>query len=225
MYGKIIIETDLKVLTGMHIGGSSAFSPIGSVDSPVIVDTRSGRPIIPGSSLKGKMRTLLARSFSGDITKMPNPNEDPREMARLFGTSKDPIIRGRLQFSDAFISNELEMKAVGFTEVKFENTIDRFTAVANPRQIERVISGVKFAVRIVYDYTNEDELIEDMENIAKGMRLLQLDYLGGHGTRGSGRVSFCNIAIKGHDNCIDKAQNDTLNKLFKEVEEYELLSI
>ena len=71
MYGKILIRCDLEVRTGMHIGGSSSFSAIGAVDSPVIRDPLTGRPIVPGSSLKGKLRTLLARSFAGDIEKMP----------------------------------------------------------------------------------------------------------------------------------------------------------
>lgn len=63
MYGKILIQCDLIVRTGMHIGASGAFSAIGAVDSPVVRDTLTGNPIVPGSSLKGKLRTLLARSF------------------------------------------------------------------------------------------------------------------------------------------------------------------
>lgn len=62
MYGKILIQFQLKVLTGMHIGGSDAFSAIGAVDKPVIRDPLTNEPILPGSSLKGKMRTLLARA-------------------------------------------------------------------------------------------------------------------------------------------------------------------
>ena len=62
MYGKILIRCDLEVRTGMHIGGSSAFSAIGAVDSPVVRDPYTGYPIVPGSSLKGKLRTLLASS-------------------------------------------------------------------------------------------------------------------------------------------------------------------
>lgn len=67
MYGKILIRCDLEVRTGMHIGGSSAFSAIGAVDSPVVRDPYTGYPIVPGSSLKGKLRTLLARSTYQDI--------------------------------------------------------------------------------------------------------------------------------------------------------------
>ena len=67
MYAKIKIFGDLYVKTGMHIGGSSAFAAIGAVDSPVIRDTRSSLPMIPGSSLKGKMRSLLAKEFNGQV--------------------------------------------------------------------------------------------------------------------------------------------------------------
>ena len=73
MYGKIVIRSDLVVKTGMHIGGSGAFSAIGAVDSPVIRDAMTGRPIVPGSSIKGKLRSLLARSYAEDITKLPKP--------------------------------------------------------------------------------------------------------------------------------------------------------
>jgi len=225
VYGKLLIKAQLKVLTGMHIGTSNEFSAIGAVDSPVITDTRTGRPILPGSSLKGKMRTLLARSIVKNIEKLPEPNKEDIKIRRLFGSSGDPIIRGRLQFSDAFVSNADEFKTIGLTEIKFENTISRDKAIANPRQIERVISGVKFDVNIVYDLTNSDELDDDIMNIAKAMRLLQLDYLGGHGTRGSGRVSFENIDLIAVESDLDSGRLDRLKGFFKEVESYELLSV
>lgn len=76
MYGKILIRCDLEVRTGMHIGGSSAFSAIGAVDSPVVRDPYTGYPIVPGSSLKGKLRTLLARSTCQDIENMPAFDKD-----------------------------------------------------------------------------------------------------------------------------------------------------
>lgn len=64
MFAKLEITGTLEVLTGMHIGGSSAFAAIGAVDSPVIRDTLSDMPMIPGSSLKGKLRTLLAQQYN-----------------------------------------------------------------------------------------------------------------------------------------------------------------
>ena len=223
MGGKIKIDAVLEVVTGMHIGGSSEYSPIGAVDKPVISDPRTGQPIIPGSSLKGKMRTLLVRSIDGD-TKKPH-NEDPAEVLRLFGASA-PIIRSRLQFADAFVVNADAFKNVGLTEVKFENSINRGTGVANPRQIERVVRGVKFAVCIVYDAPDDaSEITEDMQNLAKAMKLLQMDYLGGHGTRGSGRVSFSDISLSSPDESVAMVVIEGLTEDFTAVEQYELLSL
>ena len=72
MYTKIQITGTIEVLTGMHIGGSSAFAAIGAVDSPVIKDVLSGCPMIPGSSLKGKMRTLLAKEYNESVADKPD---------------------------------------------------------------------------------------------------------------------------------------------------------
>ena len=141
MYAKVKISGNLEVKTGMHIGGSSAFSAIGAVDSPVIRDVLSNLPMIPGTSLKGKMRTLLAKSYNRDIKVSPD-DDDPR-LTRLFGSAKKGSVHSaRLIVGDMFMSNEAELRSMGLqtmTEVKFENTINRATAVSNPRQIERAI--------------------------------------------------------------------------------------
>ncbi|WP_347106128.1 type III-A CRISPR-associated RAMP protein Csm3, partial [Ligilactobacillus salivarius] len=81
-------------------------------------------------------------------------------------------------------------------EIKFENTIDRFTAVAKPRQIERVIRGSKFNFEIIYDVGNEKEVEEDIQLVKTGFKLLENDYLGGSGSRGYGKVKFENLSIK-----------------------------
>ena len=152
MYGKLVIRCKLTVLTGMHIGGPSTFSAIGSVDSVVIRDSIKGEPMIPGSSLKGKMRTLLAQSINNHYLTQ-EVKDDPTELKRLFGSAgdkKENPKAARLQFSDAFLTNAEMLKARGgMTEVKFENTIKRLTAEANPRQIERVVRGAEFLVTLV----------------------------------------------------------------------------
>lgn len=221
MYGKILIHCKLIVCTGMHIGDSSAFSAIGAVDSQVVRDPLTGLPIVPGSSLKGKLRTLLARSISGDIQHMPKHDDDDERVKRLFGSSS-PVRAARLQFSDCFVSNAAEMRRVGITEVKAENGINRADSVANPRFIERVSRGTAFDVNIVYEIADEAQITEDLALLAKGMKLLQLDYLGGHGTRGSGRVSLQDFSITPFEANLD-AQG--LKALFQEVEEYELLPV
>lgn len=223
MYGKILIRCDLIVRTGMHIGGSSAFSAIGAVDSPVVRDPYTGLPIVPGSSLKGKLRTLLARSLCQDIEDMPDFSADDARILRMFG-SAEPVRRSRLQFADAFLTNAeaLSNKGVRVTEVKTENTISRANSVANPRQIERVIAGAVFGVSIVYDVTDPAQVEEDLALLAKGMKLLQMDYLGGHGSRGSGRVSLKNFTLENYGAPVEL---DSLKALFDEVDSYELFSV
>lgn len=223
-YGKIKITADINVLTGLHIGASNIFSAIGTVDSPVIRDPISNEPIIPGSSIKGKMRTIMARMIEQEYI-LPTPDNDKEEIKRLFGTGGKEALRGRLQFSDAYLKNAQEIKAVGLTEIKFENTINRKTAMANPRQIERVIKGSVFKFVLIYDLGKLEEVEEDFKNLSLVLKTLQLDYLGGHGSRGYGKISFTNFSVFPMENCIN---NDTLTKIqaiLKEVEEDELCRI
>ena len=194
--GKLDLRALLRVDTGLHIGASSDFAPIGAVDSPFLRDPLTKQPIIPGSSLKGKLRTLLARSFAEGY--FLNKIEDDREeICRLFGSAAKGSAGGRparLQFYDIRMTEESfvrfdEMELDTYIgEIKWENAIDRLTAGANPRQIERVPAGTEFAFRLVYNIENEEELPEDMKILAAGLELLQMDYLGGHGSRGYGRV-------------------------------------
>ena len=221
MTGKILIKCDLVVRTGLHIGGSSSFSAIGTVDSPVIRDPFTGLPIVPGSSLKGKLRTLLARRSCVNGETLPDFSADGEVLLRMFGSS-EPVRFARLQFADAFLLNYDQLKGVGVTEVKTENAISRANSVANPRQIERVIAGAKFGVSIVYDVTDPAQVEEDLSLLAKGMKLLQMDYLGGHGSRGSGRVSLKNFALEGYGAQADLSR---LKSLFDEVDSYELFSV
>lgn len=216
-YGKIKIEGTIKVLTGMHIGSSSAFAAIGATDSPIIKDPLTSKPLIPGSSLKGKMRSLLAKVYNQTIAK--NPNEDSGRIRRLFGDSDDLKV-GRLIFRDTILSNEDELFDKGvrtLTEVKFENTIDRFTAMANPRQIERAIAGSEFDFNLIYDASQSEEAEEDFETIITGLKLLELDYLGGNGSRGYGRIEFVNLKAEQVVGELDEGLINTLNDQLKQL--------
>lgn len=229
MYGKIVIKYKLTVLTGMHIGGSSAFSAIGAVDSPVIRDALTGEPMLPGSSLKGKMRSLLAKAIKNDYITQ-ECKDDPEELKRLFGTAgnsrrKENPRGARLQFADAFLKNaDMLKKRGGMTEVKFENTISRITSEAMPRQIERVVRGAEFGIKMVYNMEEKDEIEADFENIAKALKLLSMDYLGGHGSRGYGKVSFSNFELDVKEGKCPVSL-DTLLTMLKGVEEYGIFAL
>jgi CRISPR-associated protein Csm3 len=197
---KIRINTKLNLVTGLHIGGNTDSVEIGGLDNPVIkLASKEGQPYIPGSSLKGKMRCLLEQiAGSAEIG-------GDKEVNNLFGITdkkdKGKTVRegtpSKLIVRDATLTKEsveflqkcddLDMP---FTENKWENTIDRVTATANPRQMERVPAGVSFDVEFViniWDDDNEDDL---KELLRKGMNALENDYLGGSGSRGSGQISF-----------------------------------
>lgn len=210
MFGKIKISGSIKVETGLHIGGSSAFSAIGAVDLPVIRDVWDNKPMIPGSSLKGKMRTLLAKQYVEVWGLTKEHNEDDDKVRRLFGSTSDkenPKI-SRLLFGDCFLSNaeELDELGIGTTEVKFENTISRKTAVAKPRQIERAVRGTKYQLNLIYNVETDklEEIKEDFKTLAEGFKLLEYDYLGGHGSRGYGQVK---IEIDGAEFVVENWRN------------------
>lgn len=224
MYSKIKITGEIEVLTGMHIGGFAEFSAIGAVDSPVIKDALTHQPIIPGSTLKGKLRTMLARKYNENIFK--NHNDDHIFVRRLFGSTKkgkdNRALPSRLLFSDSVIAPEsrkdiLSNGAMSVTEIKFENTINRVTGVANPRQIERVIRGAVFPLEIIYEVINEKEIIDDFKHLAESLSMLQNDYIGGHGSRGYGRIKFNNLALNLIFGGLDKETESKCLEYLKDV--------
>jgi CRISPR-associated protein Csm3 len=199
------IDGKIEVLTGLHIGGGDDVMKIGGIDNPVIKNTK-GKPYIPGSSIKGKMRSLLEWRYGlvglGDgkpfgstlVDRVPENNKKAAiTLIKLFGDSvqKNDGSYGitRLSVSDCKLSDE--SNSLILTEAKYENVIDRRTGTAsNPRQTERVADGVKFnfSFRIkVLEGDNEKEFISMIE---EGIELLENDYLGGSGSRGYGRVKF-----------------------------------
>lgn len=228
--GKIIIEGKIEILTGLHIGTSGDFSAIGAVDSIVIRDTVTNKPMIPGSSLKGKMRYLLARTKYNTSTELEDIKKEHKSIKRLFGASNPEIVLSRLQFQDILLSDESKEKLTGvdfdlpYTEIKYENTIDRATGVANPRQQERVPAGSEFNLKLVYSIENLDEFAEDTENILLMFELLEDDYLGGHGTRGYGRIKFKDLSSKlktyTDENKEELEKNEEIKKFEKELKNF-----
>lgn len=195
----------VKVITGLHIGGSAETMEIGGLDNPIIRNPANNEPYIPGSSLKGKMRSLAEwglgyLSDTGDTYK----SEDPEcPITRVFGTMAGNVEIGptRLVVRDCFLTEQWR-KAFNngeeITEIKHENSINRITARANPRPLERVVPNVTFDLDIVYkvlDTEDGGELDEKNfeEVVLKSLAMLEEDYLGGSGSRGCGRIKFENL--------------------------------
>ena len=228
--GRLIITGILELKTGLHISTSGSFSSIGAVDTEVVRDIFTNRPMIPGSSLKGKMRFLLERAKNDKITNEINVKNINNKIKRLYGSNDRKITLSRLQFFDIILSDYSIEKFKGvefdlpYTEIKYENTINRGTGKATPRQLERVPAGSEFSFKLVYNIENIEELEEDINNILKSFELLEDDYLGGHGTRGYGRVKFNEMQskLKVYDfenNLLDKLNeiNDKFNEKLKNI--------
>jgi len=203
------IEGEIECITGLHIGTGGGSVEIGGIDDPVVRNPLTDLPYIPGSSLKGKMRSLLEKEKqltfnrptpSGKITLYRHECDDYEQakdcpVCRLFGstgaTSDNKNYPAKLIVRDSGLTDEDSIKREGMivTEAKMENIIDRVTSAATPRTIERVPAGVKFNLNLVYQ-VNDNYQKEDLENILLCLRLIEKDGLGGNISRGSGQVKF-----------------------------------
>ena len=194
---KIIVTGKITLKTGLHIGGTNTALGIGGPDSLVMRNPITNVPYIPGSSLKGKMRSLIELRDATIGTDNRATNDPKTAAGALFGTigkRDEDNHPSRLIVRDAEMdmtnANMLKDTDLPYTESKTEVTIDRITAKANPRTIERVPAGVSFNVNMViniFDGEDENKLIKTLKD---AMTLLEDDYLGGNGSRGYGQVEF-----------------------------------
>lgn len=216
-----MIEGKIELLSGLHIGGGDMEMHIGGTDNPVIKNPVTNEPYIPGSSIKGKMRSMMEwhagvighskgkpLSFK-DISGLQGAaQEDGKNILRLFGGApeSDPdaslieeIGTGRLSFWDCSLNpqwiEEMDARNLLLTEVKMENSIDRIKGVAeNPRNTERVPAGSIFDFRLTLKQLEGDQLLDE---ILKGLHLLELTGLGGSGSRGYGKIAFRELTLDG----------------------------
>lgn len=231
LLGRVIITGRIRALTGLHIGGSPGALAIGNVDMPVIRDAVTGRPYIPGSSLKGKMRSLAEKvtgapqnkSIGKDVAmhvaggdKRDYRNEDEYRRAGLEQYQRywvNPLfgVPGEVGFAvpapNRLIVRDIALdegsaKALldartdlPYTEVKWEAAIDRVTSAATPRQMERVPAGAVFApMELVFSlYLSDDTNL--LDHLFTALQLVEDDYLGGQGSRGSGKVCFEKLKV------------------------------
>jgi CRISPR-associated protein Csm3 len=211
----ITIKSSLKLLTGLHIGAGDGMMQIGGVDNQVIRHPVTKEPYIPGSSLKGKIRSLLEWR-SGAVKEEPlgwqhlsQPGVLP--ILKLFGGSGDAqqmkpediakVGPSRLSFWDCFLQKEwlqrMREDNQPWTEVKSENRINRISGTAqDPRQTERVPAGAIFDFRLSFKYLEQEDA-NLLPTVLAGLKLLELDSLGGSGSRGYGKVKFEKLVIDG----------------------------
>lgn len=216
------IEGQIELLSGLHIGSGNTEMHIGGTDNPVIKNPANNQPYIPGSSLKGKMRSLMEwragvvaqtngspLSFK-DIPKLDaDTRKDGETILRLFGgapegaNADDTLVEAigptRLSFWDCNLDpdwvKEMNDKNQLLTEVKMENMIDRIKGVAqHPRNTERVPAGARFDFKLSLRVHDDEQLLD---SILIGLRLLELTGIGGSGSRGYGKLRFTNLSQDG----------------------------
>jgi CRISPR-associated protein Csm3 len=252
LLGKLRLTSNLRIVTGLHIGAGGENLDIGGLDKSVMRDPLTKHPYLPGSSIKGKMRSILERFLNKPVnraggsgtfryesddlesgystTDIEFQGASTCEVSRVFGSTgtncwlPESIVRSqgletvgkdektfkgvkylkskgrnspaRLIVRDCHLtvdsSEKLKSIDTGLymTEWKFENGMDRITAAANPRQLERVPAGAVFEFELVYTVENPEQAVKDLQNLAIALAILEDDALGGHGSRGYGKVAF-----------------------------------
>lgn len=210
----------LRCLSGLHIGTGRDTVEIGGMDLPVVKNPLTAEPLIPGSSLKGKLRSLLEWHF-GKLEPSGRPwgwgdagryaDDDP--ILCVFGGIATDWQGGptRLLVRDASLdpdwARSVTDRGLPLTEEKTEVTIDRIRGKAldgGLHNTERVPASALFRFEMNYrvfsvggDGGKADE--GRFDTVLLGLRLLELDALGGCGSRGYGRVKFEDLTLDGQD--------------------------
>ena len=219
-----LIEGCIELVTGLHIGAGNEEMQIGGTDNPVVKNPVNRRPYIPGSSLKGKMRSLMEWE-AGTVEdskgkpigfRIANKIEDERKHVRaghileLFGGApegraddNDGYVRSigpsRLAFWDCPLNEDWARRMidqnVSLTEIKMENTIDRIRGAAgNLRSNERVPAGARFDFRLTMRVHDDEDRFPE---VLRGLRLIELTGIGGSGSRGYGKIRFLDLTRDG----------------------------
>jgi len=199
-------QAALVAKSGLRIGGSQEEMEIGGIDNPIIRDPVSKLPYIPGSSLKGKLRSLLERK-TGKISAEGQPcgcGQPDCLVCKVFGPHRNTrhglgptriIVRDApLSEASKKVLEEQVQKGERYAEAKKENWIDRKTGAAGQgglRTQERLPAGARFDLEIslrIFDEDGDGKKLIDFVKI--GLNLLQSDTLGGSGSRGYGWVTI-----------------------------------
>ena len=206
------IHGRIRLRSGLHIGAGKDNVEIGGLDQPIIKNPLTNEPYIPGSSLRGKMRSMLETSLfqANPGTRAAVQEGKPCNCGRkdcpactIFGAycNSDSeagisrlLVRDAMltaEYSELFRTGELPM------EVKNENTINRLKGTAdNPRPLERVPAGVCFSLDLalrVYE-GDGDELLG---YVLSGLKLMEMDAIGGGGSRGNGQIAIEDLTVDG----------------------------
>ncbi|MGH9658121.1 MAG: type III-A CRISPR-associated RAMP protein Csm3 [Bryobacteraceae bacterium] len=160
LIGKLILEADLHCETGLHVGAGKGSLEIGGSDNPVIKDA-FGRPYVPGSSLRGRLRSLLEHSDGlttpselvylskrkGQEVRIHQSNRPDDEICLLFGRNSGRMERVAGETLDATRATparlavyDAPLVAESITAQMQENLDGELTEVKSENAIDRVTS-------------------------------------------------------------------------------------
>ena len=191
----------LRVMeSGLRVGGSRDNIGIGETDLPIIRHPITRLPYVPGSSIKGKLRSLLELRSCPDVQQNGNPCACGQCLVcRLFGPHNSQKVTAptRLLFRDSQPTEKTRgiwAEAGVNSDVKTEVLIDRKKNLASghigPRTVERIPADSEFEFYFSLRLFEGDQAPEFGQFLADGFDLLHKDYLGGFGSRGYGHVRF-----------------------------------
>lgn len=204
----VYFQGTIQCVTGLSIRGASGDLAIGGADSEVIKNPLTGEPYLPGSSLKGKMRSQLERKYGSRDRFGKDDFHNPCGCGRrdcpictVFGAHMNTrsecgpvrILVRDSEFTDDFRQQirNMPLEQGNYLEVKAENIIDRYSGTAkSPRFMQRVPAGASFNLDIllqIFEGDNEQKLTDLVE---EGLALIEDSYLGNSGSRGYGQVKF-----------------------------------
>lgn len=159
--GKLLLEAELHCETGLHVGAGKGSLEIGGADNPVVKDA-FGRPYVPGSSLRGRLRSLLEQANGlavpselvylskrrGQDVRIHQSDRPDDEICLLFGRS--PLRLERVQGGEISTHNasparltvyDAQLDLDSITPQMRENLDDELTEVKSENAIDRITSA------------------------------------------------------------------------------------
>ncbi len=160
LIGKLILEGELHCETGLHVGAGKGSLEIGGSDNPVVKDS-FGRPYVPGSSLRGRIRSLLEQAAGmavpselvylsrrkGQEVRIHQSDRPDDEICILFGRSPGRMdrvsgepIEGNNATPARLAVFDAPLDAESITQQMRENLDDELTEVKSENAIDRITS-------------------------------------------------------------------------------------
>lgn len=220
------IQGKLVLRSGLRIGAGDSEMRIGGTDNPVVRNPLDGQPYIPGSSIKGKVRSLLewqlglvtaadGKPFSFQHLEPLDKHapgsrgqaDDARNLLRLFGGAPGGEVEQhvreigptRCAFWDCLLDAEW------LARVQQRNVLPVEVKSENAiNRITGVAENPRFTERVIagaeFDFRLSLKVIDGEDLLAlllRGLRLLQADSLGGSGSRGYGKLELRDLTLDG----------------------------